>query len=56
MKTEVASAIAELERAFPDARVETTEDGQGGAYFLLEGIDLIPRRAESDSRRGFLSG
>jgi len=49
MKTEVASAIAELERAFPEARVETTEDGQGGAYFVLEGIDLserfVPRSA-----------
>ncbi len=43
MKTEVAKAIAELQRAFPSSAVETVDDGKGGAYFTLAGIDLGER-------------
>lgn len=49
MKTEVATAIAELQRAFPSSTVDAVDDGQGGAYFTLAGIDLgeryVPRHA-----------
>jgi hypothetical protein len=45
MKTEVATAIAELQRAFPSSTVDAVDDGQGGAYFTLAGVDLGERYA-----------
>lgn len=48
MNKEVATAIAELERAF-GASAEVSEDGAGGAYVILPGVLLgdrfIPERA-----------
>ncbi len=43
MKEEVATAIAELTRAFPSSAIEIVEDGQGGAYFILSDVDLGDR-------------
>lgn len=43
MKIEVSNAIFELQRAFPSSSIKVDEDGQGGAYFTLEGIDLGER-------------
>jgi hypothetical protein len=49
MKSEVAAAIAELQRAFPSSTMEIDDDGQGGALFTLRGLDLgeryVPRHA-----------
>jgi hypothetical protein len=43
MKTEVSNAISELQRAFPSSSIKVDEDGQGGAYFTLEELDLGAR-------------
>lgn len=42
MNREVASAIAELERAFATT-AQCREDGQGGAHVLLPGVELGDR-------------
>lgn len=48
MNQDVVDAIAELERAFPDAPVHVVEDGSGGARVRIEDVDLgerfTPRR------------
>jgi hypothetical protein len=43
MNQEVAEAIEELKVAYPSSEVTVTEDGQGGAYVILEKIDLGDR-------------
>ena len=40
MKTEVAAGIEELKRQFPDATITSREDGQGGAFVVMEPIEL----------------
>jgi hypothetical protein len=40
MKTEVATAIEELRRQFSDATLTVRDDGQGGAYVLMDGVGL----------------
>lgn len=48
MHTEVAQAIEELKRQFPEATVSASEDGQGGAIVVLEPVQLGVRfRPES---------
>ena len=48
MQLAVAKAIEEIKATFADAVLTVTEDGQGGAFFFLDGVDpgetLIPRR------------
>lgn len=40
MKQRVFTAIEELKRAFPDSQITHNEDGQGGAYVIIESIDI----------------
>ena len=43
MKQDVASAIEELKRAFPSSEVCSREDGNGGAYVVVEEVDIGDR-------------
>ncbi len=38
MKPHVAQAVDELARAFPSSSVKTREDGEGGAYVIVEDV------------------
>ena len=40
MKQNVANAIEELKRAFPSSDVCSQEDGEGGAYVIVEGVAI----------------
>ena len=40
MKVEVATAIEELKRQFSTSSLTLREDGQGGAYVLMEPVEL----------------
>jgi hypothetical protein len=42
MNQEVAEAIEQLKVAFTGSAVTVTEDGQGGAYVVVEDVDLGP--------------
>jgi hypothetical protein len=53
MTDEVRIAIEELEQSFPDHVVRTLEDGEGGAYVLVEGLTLGERFAPPTSWVGF---
>lgn len=53
MKVEVSSAVAELRHQFPSAGLTAVEDGQGGAYVVIEPMDLGPRFAPSSTWFGF---
>lgn len=43
MKVEVATAIEELKRQFGTSSLTAREDGQGGAYVMVEPVELGPR-------------
>ncbi len=43
MKVEVSTAIEELKRQFGGASLLVREDGQGGAYVVMEPVTLGPR-------------
>ena len=49
MKPEVAKAIEELKRAFPSSEVIHAEDGSGGAYVIVEDINLGGKFRPSDT-------
>lgn len=53
MNVPVASAIAQIERAYPDHPVAVAEDGQGGAFVIVEELELGPAFAPSTSWVGF---
>ena len=40
MKQDVASAIKELKHAFPSSEVIYMEDGNGGAYVVIEDVEI----------------
>lgn len=40
MKPKVAEAIEELREAFPDSSVQAREDPDGGAYVVIDPVDL----------------
>ena len=40
MTPDVAVAIEEIERAFPDHKVEVTREDQGGAYVVVHDVDV----------------
>jgi len=40
MKKEVAEAVEQIRSHFPDSAVQVQEDTQGGAYVLVDPIDL----------------
>lgn len=49
MKVAVKEAVAELQAAYPASKVRRKEDGDGGAYVLVEAVDLGERYAPSNS-------
>ena len=53
MKAEVATSIEELKRQFAAATFIVREDGQGGAYVVMEPITLGQRYRPPDSWLGF---
>ena len=40
MKQDVANAVEELKRAFPSSDVYSREDGDGGAYVIVEDVAI----------------
>ena len=53
MKIEVANGIEDLKRQFSSARVVIREDGQGGAYVVMDPIDLGEKLTPRESWIGF---
>lgn len=53
MKVEVATAIDEVKRQFPDSPVTVREDGQGGAFVILESVTLGPKYIPTQTWFGF---
>jgi hypothetical protein len=49
----VAAALDELRSAFPDARVDPVEDGQGGALVTVDPVPLGPPYVQADTWVGF---
>ena len=43
MNSDVSEAVAELKRAFPDAKVIANDDGEGGARVIVDPVDLGER-------------
>ena len=43
MKQDVSNAIEELRRAFPSSEVTSREDGSGGAYVVVEEVEIGER-------------
>ena len=52
MKQEVANAIEELKRAFPSSDVSSREDGEGGAYVVVEDAPIGSRYEPSSTWLG----
>ena len=52
MKQPVAHAIEELKRAFPSSIVRSREDGQGGAYVIVEDVSIGSRYRPSSTWLG----
>jgi hypothetical protein len=50
---EVAEAIEEIRASFADSKVTLTEDGQGGAFVVVDPVDLGPAYKEQVSWIGF---
>jgi len=50
----VATAVDEIRRAFPDASVRAWPDGQGGAFVVIDDVELGPAWAPSSSWLGFM--
>ena len=40
MKPAVANAIEEFKRAFPSSDISSQEDGEGGAYVIVEDVEI----------------
>lgn len=53
MKVEVTTAIEELKRQFSPATVTVRDDGQGGAYVVIEPCDLGAKFKPSSTWVGF---
>ena len=53
MKNEVAMAIGELQAQFEGAAIASRDDGQGGAFVVLEPVCLGPRFEPNESWVGF---
>lgn len=52
MKQDVATAIEELKRAFPSSVVCCSEDGSGGAYVVIENVEIGDRYQPSTTWLG----
>ena len=53
MNPSVTAAINQVARAFPDARTIYGEDGQGGAFVIVDELDLGPAFTPRTSWVGF---
>jgi hypothetical protein len=53
MKVEVSGAIEELKRQFSPSFFTVREDGQGGAYVVIEPVTLGPKYKPADTWVGF---
>ena len=53
MRAEVSGAIEELNRQFARASFSVREDGQGGAYVVIEQVSLGPRYRPDSTWLGF---
>ena len=53
MKVEVSTGIEELKRQFDSSSFTVREDGQGGAYVLMEPVTLGPRYRPTVTWVGF---
>jgi hypothetical protein len=53
MKAEVATGIEELKRQFGPANFSVREDGQGGAYVVMEPVMIGPRYRPAATWFGF---
>jgi hypothetical protein len=53
MKVEVASGVEDLKRQFGAAQFTVREDGQGGAYVVMDPIDLGEKFTPRQSWMGF---
>jgi hypothetical protein len=53
MKVEVSQAIDELKRQFATSSVVVREDGQGGAYVVMEPVALGPKYRPETTWVGF---
>ena len=52
MKQNVANAIEELTRAFPASDISSQEDGEGGAYVIVEDVAIGSRYRPSSTWLG----
>ena len=53
MKIEVSTAIEELKRQFASSSLTVREDGQGGAYVVMEPVELSARFRPATTWVGF---
>ena len=53
MNEAVTTTLTGLRQAYPDASVTVTEDGQGGAYVVVEPVDPGPLYKERETWIGF---
>jgi len=53
MKVEVSSAVEELKRQFSTSSFAVREDGQGGAYVVMEPVTLGPKYRPEATWVGF---
>jgi hypothetical protein len=53
MKVEVSNGIEELKRQFTASSFTVREDGQGGAYVVIEPVSLGPRFKPENTWLGF---
>lgn len=53
MKVEVSQAIEELQRQFATSSLTVREDGQGGAYVVMEPVALSPKYRPETTWIGF---
>ena len=53
MTSEVQAAIQEIAQAFPACRLESVDDGQGGAFITLHDVPLAGPYQQDDTWVGF---
>ncbi len=53
MTPEVANAIAEIHKALPDRPLVVREDGEGGAYVIIDSVLLGPPYVQETTWVGF---
>ena len=53
MTSEVQTAIEEITQAFPVCRLESVEDGEGGAFVTLHDVPLVGPYQQADTWVGF---